>query len=59
MRNRILGTIGIVWGGLMVASFFLRGAKIESGSYDVGQIVGVIFGVLLCIAGFYYVFKKP
>jgi len=61
MKNKILGWIGVVWGGLVLLSGL---AKMSSGgtgegAYGAGQFTGVIFGGLLCLAGVYTLRKKP
>ena len=51
MRNKILGAIGVLWGGGVVIYSLVtpRGG----GAYGAGQMVGTIFGVLMLIAGIY------
>ena len=56
MRNRILGIIGVLWGGGIVVSFFVRGANTD-GAYGAGQMGGVLFGVVMFLAGTYYAIK--
>ena len=57
MRNKILGTIGIVWGGAMLISFFARGAQVGTGAYASGAYAGLAFGVVMIIVGITYVRK--
>jgi hypothetical protein len=57
MRNRIFGAIGVVWGGLMLLSAFLRGEPQGSGSYAAGQNAALVFAVLLVLVGGYYLLK--
>jgi hypothetical protein len=57
MRNRMFGAIGIIWGGLMLVSAFLRGGPQGSGSYAAGQTAALVFAVLLVLVGGYYVVK--
>jgi hypothetical protein len=57
MRNKIFGTIGILWGGGMLVSFFLRGAPLGNGAYAAGTIFGLLLGVVMLFAGIYYVRK--
>jgi hypothetical protein len=60
MRQRILGGIGVVWGGLMLINRLLRGGPAPgNGSYVAGQNVALVFGVLLFAGGLYYVLKRP
>ena len=58
MRNRILGWIGIVWGGAIVATRLLGSDGGASGAYAAGQTAGLVLGVLLFLAGAYYAFRK-
>jgi hypothetical protein len=57
MRNRIFGGIGVIWGGLMLVSAFLRGGPRGSGAYAAGQNAALVFAVLLVIVGGYYLLK--
>jgi hypothetical protein len=58
MRNRIFGAIGVVWGGLMLVSAFLRGGPQGSGAYAAGQTAGLVFAVLLVLVGAYYLIRR-
>lgn len=57
MRNRIFGAIGVVWGGAMLVSAFLRSGPGGSGAYGAGQGAGLVFAVLLVAVGGYYLLK--
>ena len=57
MRNRIFGAIGVIWGGLMLVSAFLRGGPQGSGSYAAAQTAALVFAVLLVVVGGYYLLK--
>ena len=59
MRNKIVGGIGVVWGGAVVVSGLLRGQAESTGSsaYQTGQMTGLIFGGLLFVMGLYYLLK--
>jgi len=54
MRNLIFGAIGTLWGGLILLGTFLRGGPSGQGAYFTGQLLGLLFGVLLFGAGLYY-----
>jgi hypothetical protein len=58
MRNRIFGAIGVLWGGFMLVSAFLRGGPHGSGAYAAGQNGALVFAVLLVIVGGYYLLKR-
>jgi len=57
MRNRILGLIGVLWGGGVVLSGIMRGIPEGHNAYQAGQIGGLIFGALLFLVGLYYLIK--
>jgi len=62
MRNIISGVIGVLLGGAILMGFLLNGLQ-GAGSYFIGQIIGLIFGVLLLFGGVYYLvigfIKRP
>ena len=53
-RNRILGGIGILWGGGIL---LVQRAPHAHGAYAAGQRAGLIFGALLLFVGLYYLLK--
>lgn len=57
MRNKIFGGIGVLWGGGILVSAFLRGGPEGSGAYAAGQTGGLVFGLLMLGVGGYYLFK--
>jgi hypothetical protein len=57
MRNRIFGAIGVIWGGLMLVSAFMRGGPQGSGAYHAGQTGALAFAALLVLVGGYYLLK--
>ncbi len=60
MTNKIVGGIGIVWGGFILLNW-LMGKTAASGSaaYQNGHTAAVVFGLLLFFVGQYYFFRKP
>jgi hypothetical protein len=59
MRNRILGAIGVIWGGLILLGRLIGGSPEEgAGAYAAGQMTGVVFGVLLLVVGLYYLTRS-
>lgn len=54
MRNRILGAIGIVWGGAVLANFVMRDESLAGGGKGVGQLTAVVLGAIMIGAGAYY-----
>jgi len=59
MRNRILGGIGVLWGGGILVSTFMKGTPQGQGAYAQGQMFGIAFGALLFLVGLYYLVKGP
>ncbi len=57
MRNRIFGAIGVLWGGAMLVSAFLRDRSQGSSAYEAGQTTALVFAVLLLAVGGYYLLK--
>jgi hypothetical protein len=58
-RNRISGIIGTVWGaGIILSRLAGCNPQAQNQSYATGQNAALVFGVLLLIAGLYYLTKK-
>ena len=58
MRNRILGAIGVLWGGLILLGRFGGGRPVDgTGAYAGGQMIGLAFAVLLLVVGLYYLIR--
>ncbi len=54
MRRKIFGVIGVVWGGALLINWMVSGTPSSgSSAYQSGQTIGLIFGVLLLVAGAY------
>ena len=59
MKNRIVGVIGVLWGGAIVGRWLLTDSStMGSSAYQGGQSAAALFGVLMLMAGLYYFFKK-
>ncbi len=60
MKNKILGWIAAVWGGLILLSGLakLLSGIAGGGAYGAGQLTGFIFGGILCFVGIYTLCKK-
>lgn len=55
MRNRILGLIGVVWGGFILLNRNSQNvAPTGDRAYDAGLKIGLVFGILLLVSGLYY-----
>ena len=58
MRNRVLGAIGALWGGLILLGRLAGGGAGDgTGAYGAGQAVGLVFAVLLLVVGLYYLVR--
>jgi len=55
--RRCFFAVGVLWGGGMLVSTFLRGGVEGSGAYAAGQTAALVFGFLLLIVGAYYLIK--
>ncbi|MGH2789004.1 MAG: hypothetical protein ACRDJV_14040 [Actinomycetota bacterium] len=54
-RDIVFGTIGLIWGSLIVISGIFKSVDASaSTAYNAGQVGAVIFGALFALAGFYY-----
>jgi hypothetical protein len=51
MRKLITGLIGVTWGGVLLASWTLKGCPIGTDAYGMGQNAGVLFATILTICG--------
>lgn len=56
MRNAISAAVGLLWGGLILASWLARG-ELGEGDYRRGQYVGLTIGLLLFGGGAYYLYR--
>jgi hypothetical protein len=58
-KNRILGLIGVLWGGGMLLARLARGtgSAAANDAYAAGQTAGLVFGALLFFVGLYYLVK--
>ena len=58
MRNRVLGAIGVIWGGLILLGRLASGGADDgAGAYGAGRAVGLVFAVLLLVVGLYYLVR--
>jgi hypothetical protein len=58
LRNRILGAIGVLWGGLILLGRLKGGHAVQgAGAYAVGQAVAVVLAVLMVLVGLYYLVR--
>lgn len=58
-KDRILGLIGVLWGGGVLVARVAGGPAeaAANGAYAYGQMAGLVFGALLLLVGLYYVIK--
>ncbi|WP_369649421.1 MULTISPECIES: hypothetical protein [unclassified Variovorax] len=59
MRDKIIGAIGIVWGGGMLLKWLMSGPPAGIGGYQGGQTAGALLGAVMLVAGLYRFFKRP
>lgn len=57
MRSLISGIIGLLLGSMFLLSSLLRGGPRGQGAFFVGQMIGMLMGVLFLVGGVYYAFK--
>ena len=58
MRNRILGAIGVLWGGFVLMGRLTVDHPVDgAGAYAAGQTAALIFAVLLLVVGLFYLIK--
>ena len=58
MRNRILGAIGILWGGFILSARLAADRPVGGpGAYTAGQVAGLVFAALLVVVGLFYLIK--
>ena len=51
MRTTILGTIGVVWGGAIIASGILDNRMSAGPAYAIGELMALAIGAALVAAG--------
>jgi len=59
MRDKIIGAIGVIWGGGMLLRWFMTGPPAGVGSYEGGQTAVAFLGAVMVVAGLYRFFKRP
>lgn len=51
MRATILATVGVLWGGAIVASGILDRSEAPDAAHAIGDLMAIAFGALLLAAG--------
>ncbi len=51
MRNRIFGTLAVVWGTFIVINYAAGGGGQGDEGYEMGQFVGLVLGAALLVFG--------
>jgi len=59
MRDKIIGAIGVIWGGGMLLRWFMTGPPAGVGGYEGGQTAVAFLGAVMVVAGLYRFFKRP
>jgi hypothetical protein len=57
-KNRVLGVVGVIWGGAILIYAVVKGAPEGGGAYAQGQGAGLVLGGLMFAVGLYYLFKR-
>jgi hypothetical protein len=57
MRNLVFGAIAAVWGTAVVVNGLLINQPEGSGSYQSGQVMGIVIGGVLAVFGVFTVVK--
>jgi hypothetical protein len=58
MRRRILGAIGVLWGGTLLVLHFIRGVRSGGmGAYAAGRELALLFAAALFLLGLYYLVR--
>ena len=58
MKAKILGVVGLVWGGVILIRFFFFSLYEVNPAYKAGRYSALIFGFIIIILGIYSLFKK-
>ena len=51
LRNRIFGTLAVVWGTFIVVNYAAGGGGQGDEGYETGQFVGLVLGAALLVFG--------
>jgi hypothetical protein len=57
MKNLIPGIIGIALGALILYGYLVWGGPQGAGAFQTGQTAGLVFGLLLLLAGIFYLVR--
>ena len=57
MRDKIIGAIGVLWGGGMLVRWLMTGPPAGVGGYEGGQTAVAFLGAVMVVAGLYRIFK--
>jgi len=58
IKNRVLGAVGVLWGGAVLVHGLMKGGPAGEGAYAQGQGTALVFGGLMFAVGLYYLFKR-
>jgi len=51
VRATILGTVGVLWGGAIIASGLLDRTESPDAAHAIGELMALAFGALILAAG--------
>jgi hypothetical protein len=57
MRDRVIGALGALWGGFLLARAYWQYAHGAGAPGSLAQIVSLVFAVSFVAGGLYYLFK--
>jgi hypothetical protein len=56
-RQVASGVVGVLFGGFILLNSLLQGGPQGTGAYRTGQWIGLLIGLLMFVAGFYYLWQ--
>jgi len=51
VRNRVFGTLAVLWGAFIVVNYAIGGGGEGNEVYETGQFVGMVLGAALLVIG--------
>lgn len=58
IKNRVLGAVGVIWGGAVLIHGLMKGGSEGEGAYAQAQGGALVFGGLMVAVGLYYLLKR-
>lgn len=57
MWDRLIGALGVVWGGFVLASTWSGGGHEPSGDFTIGQLAEMALAMVFVVVGFFYLLR--